>query len=139
MSHGEGVRGFRIVVATHGDLGAAFLASAEMICGPIDDSRAVGLLPEHSPEAYAELLRDAVGEGPCLILADLAGGTPCNVAMLVARNRPNLVAIAGTNLGRVIEAATSLTSLDEPSIEQLVSAGRASVTNATGRLTAAGT
>lgn len=133
------MRGFRIVVASHGDLAAAFLASAEMICGPLDDARAVDLRPTHTPEAYAGLLREAVGDGPCLILADLTGGTPSNVAMLVARARPNIVAVAGLNLGMLIEAATSLTSLDAEAIDQLVTSGRDSIVNASARLARAGT
>lgn len=132
------MRGFRIVVASHGDLAEAFLASAEMICGALEDVRAVGLRPDHSPEAYAELLRDAVGEGPCLVLADLAGGTPSNVALLVARGRPEMAVVAGANLGMVIEAAASLTVLDPESIDQLVQAGRASVSNVAARLTHVG-
>ena len=42
---------------------------------------AVGLGPAESPETYAERLRDAVGSDPSLVLADLAGGTPANVAL----------------------------------------------------------
>ena len=132
------MRGFRIVVASHGDLAAAFLAGAEMICGPIDDSVAVGLLPDHSPERYAELLRAAVGSGACLILTDLRGGTPANVALLVARGRPNIVVVAGINLGMVIEAATSLSSLEDEAIDTLVSAGRDSIAHAGSRLVGTG-
>jgi PTS system mannose-specific IIA component len=133
------VRGFRIVVASHGDLAAAFLASAEMIVGPIDDAYGVALRPEHSPEDYAALLRAVVGDGPCLILADLAGGTPSNVAMMVARGRPDVVAVAGISLGMVVEAATSLASLDEEAIGGFVTAGRDGVVNAGARLARAGT
>ena len=132
-------RGFRIVVASHGDLANAFLSSAEMILGPIEDACAVALRPEHSPEAYAALLGDAVGDGPCLILADLAGGTPANVAMMIARDRRVVVAITGVNLGMVIEAATSLDSLEDRAIEQLVAAGRDGVVNASSRLARTGT
>jgi mannose/fructose-specific phosphotransferase system component IIA len=131
-----GVRAFRIVIAAHGELASAFVGSAEMICGPIDDMAAVGLLPEHSPELFADLLRAAIGDDgrPLLILTDLRGGTPYNVACIVARGRPNTVTIAGLNLGILIEAATSLPSLDEDAIEQLVLAGRASIVESTTRL-----
>ena len=139
MSKGDPVRGFRIIVASHGDLGAAFLASAEMICGPIEDAYPVALRPEHSPEAYADLLRAAIGDGPCLILADLAGGTPSNVSTLVARGRPDVVNVAGANLGMLIEAAASLVSIDDEAIEQLVTAGRDGIVNTTARFARAGT
>lgn len=138
MSGAVHARGFRIVVVSHGDLAAAFLASAQMIMGPIEDSCAVALLPEDSPELYADLLRDAIGTGPCLILADLAGGTPANVARLVARGRAGTAAIAGVNLGILIEAATSLSSLEDEAIDALVSAGRGSIVQTSSRLVGTG-
>jgi mannose PTS system EIIA component len=128
------VRGFRIVVASHGDLATALLASAELIVGPIDDARAVGLLPDQTPEAYADVLRTAVGPGPCLILADLFGGTPFNCARMVARGRAGVVVLAGVNLGIIIEAATSLSALEDEAIDALVSAGRGSIVAAGTRL-----
>jgi mannose/fructose-specific phosphotransferase system component IIA len=139
MSDGDQVRPFRIVVAGHGEFPAALLASAEMICGPIEDAAAAGLMPEHTPEAFADLLRSAVGAGPCLVLADLAGGTPGNVAILVARHRPDVVVIAGTTLGMLIEAAMSGAALDDDLVEHLVNAGRSGVVNATRRLAGSGT
>ena len=128
------MRGFRIVVAGHGDLAAAFLASAEMIAGPIEDSCAVGIVPGQTPEQYGDILREAVGTGPCLILADLAGGTPANVALVVTRRRLDVVVIAGLNLGLLIEASMSLASLDDEAIEALVAAGRGALVNASSRL-----
>jgi mannose/fructose-specific phosphotransferase system component IIA len=139
MSIGDEVRGFRIVVVAHGDLAAALLSSAEMICGPIEDSRAVGLMPDHTPEVFAALLRDALGSGPCLVLADLGGGTPGNVALLVSRDRADVTVVAGVTLGMLIEAATSVTALDDATIEHLVTAGRAGVVHATRRLAGSGT
>ena len=128
------MRGFRIVVAGHGGLAAAFLASAEMIAGPIEDSRAVGLEPGHTPEQFADILREAVGTGPCLILADLLNGTPSMVALVVARRRPDVVVIAGMNLVLLIEAAMSLTSLEDEGIDALVTAGQGALVNASARL-----
>ena len=121
------MRGFRIVVASHGDLAAAFLASAELIVGPIDDARAVGLAPDQTPEAYTDVLRKAVGTGPCLILADLFGGTPSTCARMVARGRADVVVVAGVNLGILIEAVTSLSTLEDEAIDALVTAGRGSI------------
>ena len=40
------MRDFRIVVAAHGDLARALVASAEMICGPLEDVQAVDLVPD---------------------------------------------------------------------------------------------
>lgn len=134
------MRAFRIVVAGHGGIAAAFIASAEMICGPIEDAVAVALLPEQSPEQLADAMREAVGpeDVPVLLLTDLAGGTPSNVACLVARGRANTVTLAGLNLGILVEAATGVTALDDASIRQLVEAGRTSIVDLTKRMAASG-
>lgn len=130
------MRPFRIVIAAHGPLAAALLASAAMICGPQEDVVALGLEPDESPEGFAERMREAMGppDTRTLLLTDLQGGTPHNVACLVARGRPNTVTVAGVNLGIVIEAVTSLESLDEESVERLVSTGRDSIVDSTRRL-----
>jgi mannose/fructose-specific phosphotransferase system component IIA len=127
---------FRIVIAAHGGLAAAFRESAEMICGPTERIVALGLDPEDSPESFADRLRselDAV-TGPVLILTDLPGGTPHNVANVVARGRPKTAVLSGVNLGIVIEAVTSTESLDDEAVARLVSAGRDSIVDATTRL-----
>ena len=130
------VRPFRIVIAAHGPLAAAFLASAEMICGPDADVVALGLEPDERPEAFADRMREALGpaDAHTLILTDLRGGTPHNVACLVARDRPNTVTVAGVNLGIVIEAVTSLETLDDDAVKGLVSTGRDSIVDSTRRL-----
>ena len=126
-------RAFRIVVASHGDLARAMLDSAAMICGPVTDAVAVDLQPEQSPEDYNEALRSAMGDDgrPVLILTDLLGGTPHNVATLICcESRGTTLSIAcvsGTNLGMLLEASTSMGSIDAESISRLEDAGRASI------------
>jgi len=130
------LRSFRIVVAAHGPLAEALVASAAMICGRLDDVVALGLDPQDSPESFAERLRAALGppEAPVLILADLQGGTPCNVACLVARDRASTAVVTGVNLGLLIESVIGLETLDEAAVDHLVSAGRDSIVDSTRRL-----
>ena len=120
------MRDFRILVAAHGDLAAAFLASAELICGRLEDVHAVGLLPTDSPESFDERLIAAAGDPAdrLLILTDLAGGTPHNVALAATRRLPKAVLISGVNLAVLIEAVTSIDALDGESVERLVASGR---------------
>ena len=54
------MRGFRIVIAGHGTLPAALLATTELICGEIPDLAAVGLSASESPDHYAEGLRATI-------------------------------------------------------------------------------
>ena len=126
------MRAFRIVVAAHGDLADGFVSAASLICGRFDDVVAVGLRPEDSPESFLERLQAACGpaEQPVLILTDLVGGTPHNVALAVVRRRPSAALISGVNLAVLIEAATSTDALDADSQERLVALGRSALADA---------
>jgi len=123
---------FRIVVAAHGELASGFVTAARLICGEMDHVRAVGLEPGDSPESFAERLSEACGdpEQPLLILTDLVGGTPHNVAMAVVRRRSSAFLVSGANLAVLVEAATSMDALDADAVERLVAAGRAALCDA---------
>lgn len=127
------MRAFRIVIAGHGTLPASLLATAELICGEITDVAAVGLAPSESPDHYAEELRTAIGRdgaagaGDVLVLCDLLGGTPYNVAAAIARRSPRVVCVAGANLAMIVEAALASDALAHPLIERLLDIGRAGI------------
>ncbi len=123
---------FRIVVAAHGDLASGFVSAGRLIAGEIEDLQAVGLYPDDTPEAFAERLAAACGDPdrPVLILTDLVGGTPHNVAMAVIRRRPSAALISGANLAVLIEAAMSMDALDDDAVSSLVETGRAALTDA---------
>ena len=125
------MRGFRIVVAAHGELADAFVSAAQLICGVLHDLHAVGLRPDDSPESYAERLSAAAdGDTPVLILTDLVGGTPHNVALTLARRMPAATVISGVNLAVLVEAATSTDALDPATVERLVALGRGALSDA---------
>jgi mannose/fructose-specific phosphotransferase system component IIA len=132
------MRDFRIVVAAHGDLAGALLSTAELICGRLDDVHAVGLLPTDSPESFSERFMAVAGDPaqPLLILSDLVGGTPHNVALIATRRMPRAVLISGVNLAVLIEAAMSTDALDGESVERLVASGREALVNASQLLAA---
>jgi mannose/fructose-specific phosphotransferase system component IIA len=115
-----------IIVACHGPVAAALKASAEMICGPLPSVAAVGLEADDSPEVFEERLGAAVeaAGGQVLILADLVGGTPHNVAAVVLRGRPKAALVSGVSLGLLIEAALTLRSVDRAAIDELVARAR---------------
>lgn len=132
------MRDFRILVAAHGDLAGALLATAELICGHLQNVHAVGLRPEDSPETYRERFVAAAG-GPdqaLLILSDLAGGTPHNVALAATRELPLAHLISGVNLAVLIEAAVCDDALDGAFVERLVVSGREALVDASGLLAA---
>jgi mannose/fructose/sorbose-specific phosphotransferase system IIA component len=123
------MRSFRIVLAGHGTLPAALLATTEMICGPVADMAAVGLQAGESPDHFADELRAAIGHDGrrVLVLCDLLGGTPFNVASAIARRSPRVVCISGVNLAISVEAALAGGDLDEAFIEHLLEIGRGGV------------
>lgn len=132
------MRPFEVLIASHGPLASSLLAAAEMICGSTQGVTAVSLEPEDSPETFADRLREALGpDTPTLILSDLFGGTPHNVACaLMASERPAARCLAGVNLGLLIEAITATEPLNEALVERLAASGRESIVDVAGRLAA---
>jgi mannose/fructose-specific phosphotransferase system component IIA len=120
------VRPFRIVVAGHGEFGAALLSAAALIVGPIDDAVSVALDAHETPDGFAERLRAAIGHDHrrVLVLCDLLGGTPYNVAAAIARRSDRVVSVSGANLPLLIEAALATTALDDPLVERLIEGAR---------------
>lgn len=97
-----------ILVMNHGRFGEELIASAEMIIGKIEDIHAVSLMPGMSIEEFYEKAEAAVsrnGENT-LILTDLFGGTPCNVAMML-RQKYHVKILCGMNLPMLIELVSS--------------------------------
>ncbi len=129
------MRPFDVVIAAHGPLASALLDAAEMICGAFEGATAVGLQPAETPEAYLERLTAALdSERPTLVVTDLYGGTPHNVACtLHRRGAANLRLVAGANLGLVIEALTATDPLDDALVERLVASAQEAVVDVSAR------
>ncbi len=97
-----------VVVATHGDLAEALVRAVEGICGPLVLCRAVTISAasamEQARESLAEAIR-AVDEGDgVLVLTDMFGGTPANLALTFLDARVEVV--TGVNLPMVVKLST---------------------------------
>jgi PTS system mannose-specific IIA component len=121
-----------IVIVSHADLGDALIRAAEMIAGSAEGLYSVPLLPEDSPETFGEKLEAAlqeIQEQETLILIDLFGGTPYNVA---ARQvlKEHVECVTGANLPMLLELMMSRDggSLAELA-ESITQAGQESVKN----------
>jgi mannose/fructose/sorbose-specific phosphotransferase system IIA component len=121
-----------IVIVSHADLGDALIRATEMIAGQSEGLYAVSLLPGDSPESLGEKLEAALQEiegQETLVLIDLFGGTPYNVA---ARQvlKENVECITGANLPMLLELVMSRdgASLSELA-EEIAQAGQESVKN----------
>ena len=103
--------GFLIV--THYQLAQEFLRAVELIQGPLEQFRAIGLDPDVQPEEMRASIEKALsevdrGEGT-VILVDMFGGTPSNLCMsFLEEDRVEVV--TGLNLPMLVKVA----SLREP-------------------------
>lgn len=93
----------QLILVSHGTFCEHLKKSTEMIMGPQSNIHALALLPEEGPEEFKARLDELVSTFDSFtIFADLAGGTPCNVAakMLIAGQKFDLY--AGMNMPMVI-------------------------------------
>ncbi len=98
-----------LVVVTHGRLAEEFLSAAEHVVGPQEMVRAVSIGPDDDMEKRRQDILDAAkavdsGEG-VIILTDMFGGTPSNLAIAVME-KANAEVVAGVNLPMLIKLAT---------------------------------
>ncbi len=93
-----------IVIGTHGRFGEELIKSAEMIVGKMENVKAVSLLPMMSFEVFMERVNSVLCDlkDPVLALADIYGGTPCNVLTALTKKYHHNV-ITGVNLPMLID------------------------------------
>jgi mannose PTS system EIIA component len=98
-----------LVVATHGRLAEELLRTAEGIVGPLERCEAVSVGAGCSMEDSRERLAAAVhrvdaGEG-VLVLTDMFGGTPANLALTFLDEKVEV--ITGVNLPMILKLSTA--------------------------------
>nr|WP_197082504.1 PTS mannose/fructose/sorbose transporter subunit IIAB [Enterococcus lactis] len=97
---------------SHGSMAEGVKASLEMIVGKQDHVHVVALTPDGDNRQFEEELLKKMKalNGSSLIIADLLGGTPCNVALSNYLESENVEIIAGMSLPLVIEATLNSTA-----------------------------
>ena len=98
-----------LVLATHGKLAEELLRTAESIVGPLERCEAVSIDAGSSLDEARERLQAAVtrvegGDG-VLVLTDMFGGTPANLALGFLDER--LEVVTGVNLPMVLKLSTA--------------------------------
>ena len=104
-----------LVVATHGNLGAELLASAQMIIGPVLNARSVSINQENSMEDIRDAIEQAVkevtsDEAGVIIVTDMFGGTPANVSMTFLEPQ-SVEVLTGANLPMLLKFFNSQENL----------------------------
>lgn len=93
----------QLLLISHGPFSQALKQSTEMIMGPQEGIHTVCLLPEEGPEDFeAKLVATLEQLDDVIVLADLMGGTPCNVAAKLLMQDYSFDLFAGMNMPMVI-------------------------------------
>jgi len=100
---GEGMIG--LVLVTHGRLAAEFITAMEHVVGPQEAIEGICIDADDDMEARRSDIATAIGKvdrgSGVIILTDLFGGTPSNLAISLMKN-DQIEVIAGVNLPMLI-------------------------------------
>jgi mannose PTS system EIIA component len=104
-----------LVLVTHGQLASEFIRAMEHVVGPQEQIEAICIGPEDDMEARRNDIADALarvddGAG-VIILTDLFGGTPSNLAISLMKS-DQIEVIAGVNLPMLIRLEGARKSMD---------------------------
>ncbi len=97
---------FGVVIITHENLGKKLLSTAETIVGKLENVVPVSFDSPQKPESTRKQIEEAIkkvdkGKG-IILLTDLFGGTPSNIAISFL-NHENIEVVSGVNLPMVIK------------------------------------
>lgn len=92
-----------LVLVSHGELCVELKRSVEMIMGPQPDIYTVALLPNEGQDEFLQKFESVTKKlDDFIVLADLYGGTPCNVvAKEIMAGKPYHL-YAGMNMAMII-------------------------------------
>jgi PTS system mannose-specific IIA component len=104
-----------LVLVTHGRLASEFITAMEHVVGPQQRIEAICIGPEDDMEARRNDISEAIAkvdEGAgVIILTDLFGGTPSNLAISLLRSS-QVEVIAGVNLPMLIRLEGARKNMD---------------------------
>ena len=113
-----------LVIVTHGGLAVEFRAALEHVVGPQTQLETVSIGPEDDMTVrrgeILEAIKRADGGDGVVVLTDMFGGTPSNLAMSVM-DEAKVEVIAGINLPILVKLASIR---EEASLSEAVSRAR---------------
>ena len=120
-----------ILIVSHQGVASGIASAAQMIVGDISQIHTIELT-EAGVDVFADelenYLKEWLSKDTGIVLADLKGGTPCNVAMMAMGTYPQLRVVAGLNLAMAIEAAVSPVENVDELAAYLTQIGQSAVT-----------
>ncbi len=129
-----------LVLVTHGRLAEEFVAALEHVVGPQQRIAAVSIGPEDDMEQRREdvlaNINDVDGGNGVIVLTDMFGGTPSNLAISFLE-QANVEVVAGVNLPMLIKlASVRETATLADAAEAAMESGRKYISVASSLLTA---
>ncbi|MAM69377.1 MAG: PTS sugar transporter subunit IIA [Pseudomonadota bacterium] len=117
-----------LVIVTHGRLAEEFISALEHIVGPQKRVESVCIGPKDKMENRRSDILAAVdraeGGAGVIVLTDMFGGTPSNLAISILKEA-NVEVLAGVNLPLLVKLATVRKSADlEQAVTEAYVAGR---------------
>ena len=117
-----------LVLVTHGNLAREFIAAMEHVVGPQEAVTAICIGPDDDMEQRRQEIIDGIGRvdrgAGVVILTDMFGGTPSNLAISVLA-QGKIEVIAGVNLPMLIKFAGLRANHDlEYAVAQAQEAGK---------------
>lgn len=108
-----------VVVVSHGKMASELLRAAEIIVGPIEGAGAVDIDPKMGMEDITRSVEGAIravdqGHG-VLLLTDMFGGTPSNIALSFLGTRLVEV-VTGANLPMLVKFPMARTTMALPDL-----------------------
>ncbi len=104
-----------LILVTHGRLAEEFIVALEHVVGPQEQVAAICIGPHDNMEVHRKSIAQAIrhvdsGKG-VIILSDLFGGTPSNLAISLL-DAGHVEVIAGVNLPMLIRLASARNSME---------------------------
>ncbi|RHH67816.1 MULTISPECIES: PTS mannose/fructose/sorbose transporter subunit IIAB [Vagococcus] len=121
-----------IILVSHGDMAKGVKHSLEMITGKQKSVHVVSLKEDGDDKQFESDLLKIISKlnGKKLIIADLLGGTPCNVALTQYSEDDDVDIIAGMSLPLVVEATLNT----QATTKDLIRSAKQSVVNVKNQL-----
>lgn len=121
------------IVVTHGEFGAYMVEAAESIVGRQEKGvRALSISPRWSVAEIQERLKRAVrelsGSDGLVVLVDMPGGTPANIAFPLVKDGAGVELLSGVNLYMLVSAFSNRAALPLPKlVDKILADGQKSV------------
>ena len=123
----EGVKG---VVVSHASLAQGMVQSVRQIAGAAEDALVPVSNDGRGPEALQEAVREALGDGPGIVFADMPSGSCAFAGRRLIQDRPDTAVICGVNLPMLLDFVFHRDLPLADLSDRLVSKGKASITGA---------